>query len=116
MYQEEINNRWKLCEQFSKTETHAQRMSRLFGSLQKQWINTEGKIWSLRTYLMTYNKDEYKRILLGIRLNKGLAENNTFFTQLNDFKGTDAENLNIGYGFRDLKLDKSTTFDGRIPK
>jgi hypothetical protein len=43
-------------------ETPAQAKSRLISLLMKQWFNN-GKLWTMRSYLLSYDRKEYKRIL-----------------------------------------------------
>lgn len=85
-------------------ETNADIASRLLSSLMKQWINSEGKIWTLRAYLLKYDRAEYKKILYALhRYYKGTS----FFDRKGD---------NLDWLYKEFKLDKHVNYEGRPEK
>lgn len=85
-------------------ETKSDIASRLLCMLSKQWIDPAGKIWTLRAYLLKYNRNEYKKILSSLR---------------NYYKGTsffDRKGDNLDFFQHNFKFDKHVNYEGRPEK
>lgn len=85
-------------------ETKSDIASRLLCMLSKQWIDPAGKIWTLRAYLLKYDRAEYKKILFSLqRYYKGTS----FFDRKGD---------NLDFFQHDFKFDKHVNYEGRPHK
>lgn len=100
----EANHRTQRAIKRGFFETKADIASRLLCMLSKQWIDPAGKIWTLRAYLLKYNRAEYKKILSSLR---------------NYYKGTsfyDRQGDNLDFFQHNFKFDKHVNYEGRPSK
>lgn len=83
-----------------------------FGNLCKSWISSDGKLWTLRAYLVKYHKDEYERI---VRHNHELVnyKGASISDLIND--GLNIDFYNYFHG-RANKYHTTQSHDGRAPK
>lgn len=82
-------------------ETLADVASRLLCMLSKQWIDPDGKIWTLRAYLLKYDRAEYKKILNSL---KAHYKGTSFFDRQGD---------NLDFFMHNFKVDKHVNYEGR---
>lgn len=75
----ELASRQREAIQKHRTETSSQTVSRLLGSLCKEWVSSDGKIFSLRSYLMKYDRNELRKYLHAISLH--ISNGASFFRQ-----------------------------------
>ena len=100
----EMNKRTELAIKRGYFETKADIAGRLLASLSKQWITPEGKIFTLRAYLLKYDRAEYKKILRALQTyHKGAS----FFDRKGD---------NLDWFHREIKLDPHVNYEGRPHK
>lgn len=78
--------------------------ARLLNSLMKSWYTADGKLWTLRTYLLKYDRKEYKSILNAISV----------YYKSGNIDGLKGINLDLHH-FDQLKLN-GLSFDGRLPQ
>lgn len=103
-YKHEMQHRASLAMKRGYFETKADVASRLLCMLSKQWIDPAGKIWTLRAYLLKYNRAEYKKILSSL---KSYYKGTSFFDRKGD---------NLDFLYHSFKLDKHVNHDGRPHK
>lgn len=84
-------------------EAPVQRKQRLINALMKTWITPNGEIFTMRSYLVKYDRKEYKRILAGI-----MHPSNT--GTIEDLKG-----LNLHFSdMSNFRNDGHVNYDGRV--
>ena len=107
--QEEITKRNKVAIKRGYFETKAQIKSRLINNLMKSWIGYDGTLWTLRAYLLKYNRKEYKEI---VSCMVHYYEGVTFL----DDKGDNLDQFNFFHYRANGIQHNYTSYDGRMPK